>query len=54
MFLNDSYAHTHGKNADFVKSGGALSMKADRVTKLEDLDEKVKWFLFQDGNESAL
>ena len=54
MFFNDRYSHTHGKNADFVKLGDAMGVKADRVTKLEELEEKLKWLLFETREEPAL
>ena len=54
MFFNDRYSHTHGKNADFVKLGHAMGVKADRVTKLEELEKKMEWLLFKTGNEPAL
>jgi acetolactate synthase-1/2/3 large subunit len=54
MFFNDRYSHTHGKNADFVKLGDAMGVKADRVTKLEDLETKLKWLLFETGEDPAI
>lgn len=54
MFFNDRYSHTHGKNADFVKLGDAMGVQADRVSKLEELEAKMKWFLFETGDEPAI
>lgn len=54
MFFNDRYSHTHGKNADFVKLGDAMGVKAERVTNLEDLEAKMKWLLFETGDQPAL
>jgi acetolactate synthase-1/2/3 large subunit len=49
LFYTDRFAHTHQKNADFVKLGEAMGVQAARVTKPEDLKEKLKWLLATDG-----
>jgi acetolactate synthase I/II/III large subunit len=54
LFFNDRFAHTHQKNADFVKLGDAMGVKADRCVKTEDLESKLKWLLFESGDGPAL
>jgi len=49
LFYEDRFSHTHQRNADFVKLAEAMYVKADRVTKLEELEEKMKWLLESDG-----
>ena len=49
LFYEDRYAHTHQKNADFVKLGDAMGVQADRCVKLEDLESKLKWLIESDG-----
>ncbi|KAF2007019.1 acetolactate synthase [Amniculicola lignicola CBS 123094] len=49
LFYGDRFAHTHQRNADFVKLGDAMGIKADRVSKPEELEEKMKWLLATDG-----
>ena len=49
LFFKDRFAHTHQKNADFVKLGEAMGVKADRAVKPEELESKLKWLLEQEG-----
>ena len=49
LFFNDRFAHTHQKNADFVKLGDAMGVQADRVIKPDELESKLKWLLNTDG-----
>ena len=54
LFYEDRFAHTHQRNADFVKLGEAMNVKADRVAKVEDLNEKLEWLLYGSGDGPAL
>lgn len=49
LFYEDRFAHTHQKNADFVKLGHAMGIQADRVIKPDELEKKLKWLLETDG-----
>jgi len=49
LFYEDRFAHTHQKNADFVKLGHAMGIQADRVVKPDELEKKLKWLLKTDG-----
>lgn len=49
LFFKDRFAHTHQKNADFVKLGEAMGVQADRVAKPEELEDKLKWLMNTDG-----
>ncbi|TKA77679.1 Acetolactate synthase catalytic subunit, mitochondrial [Cryomyces minteri] len=49
LFFNDRFAHTHQKNADFVKLGDAMGVQAQRCVKPADLEAKLKWLLATDG-----
>jgi acetolactate synthase-1/2/3 large subunit len=49
LFYEDRFSHTHQKNADFVKLAEAMGVKADRATKPEELEDKLKWLLATDG-----
>ena len=49
LFYEDRFAHTHQKNADFVKLGHAMGIQADRVAKPGELEKKLKWLLETDG-----
>ncbi|KAK0662920.1 Acetolactate synthase catalytic subunit [Lasiodiplodia hormozganensis] len=49
LFFKDRFAHTHQKNADFVKLGDAMGIQADRVLKPEELEDKLKWLMNTDG-----
>ena len=54
LFFEDRFAHTHQRNANFVKLGDAMGVKADRATKPEELEAKLKWLLFESGDGPAL
>ena len=54
LFYEDRFAHTHQRNADFVKVAEAMRVKADRVTKVEELNEKLEWLLYGSGDGPAL
>lgn len=54
LFYEDRFAHTHQRNADFVKLGDAMGVKAKRVAKLEELESAMKWLLFESGEGPAL
>jgi acetolactate synthase-1/2/3 large subunit len=54
LFYKDRFSHTHQKNADFVKLGDAMGVKAQRAVKPEELEEKLKWLLFESGDGPAL
>ena len=54
LFYQDRFSHTHQKNADFVKLGEAMGVKAQRVMKPAELEEKLKWLLFESGDGPAL
>ncbi|KAK3076912.1 Acetolactate synthase, mitochondrial, partial [Coniosporium uncinatum] len=49
LFFNDRFAHTHQRNADFVKLGDAMGVQAQRVVKPAELEEKLRWLLATDG-----
>ncbi|KAF2178816.1 acetolactate synthase [Zopfia rhizophila CBS 207.26] len=49
LFYEDRFAHTHQRNADFVKLGDAMGVQADRVIKPEELEAKLRWLLETDG-----
>jgi acetolactate synthase-1/2/3 large subunit len=49
MFFEDRFSHTHQKNPDFVKLADSMGVKANRAIKPEELEEKLKWLLAQDG-----
>ena len=49
LFYDDRFSHTHQKNADFVKLGDAMGVKADRAVKPEELESKLQWLLNQEG-----
>lgn len=54
LFYKDRFAHTHQRNADFVKLAEAMFVKADRAVKPEELEAKLRWLLFETGDEPAL
>ncbi|GAB7339544.1 hypothetical protein MBLNU457_6154t2 [Dothideomycetes sp. NU457] len=54
LFFNDRFAHTHQRNADFVKLAEAMFVKARRTSKFEDLDKDLKWLLEESGDGPAL
>ncbi|ORX92709.1 Thiamin diphosphate-binding protein [Clohesyomyces aquaticus] len=49
LFYTDRFAHTHQRNADFVKLGDAMGVQAKRVSKPEELEENLKWLIESDG-----
>jgi acetolactate synthase-1/2/3 large subunit len=49
LFFKDRFAHTHQRNADFVKLGDAMGVQAQRVTKPAELEEKLKWLINSEG-----
>jgi acetolactate synthase-1/2/3 large subunit len=49
LFYEDRFAHTHQKNADFVKLSEAMGVQADRCIKPDELEAKLKWLLATDG-----
>ncbi|CAI6340682.1 unnamed protein product [Periconia digitata] len=49
MFYNDRFAHTHQRNADFVKLGDAMGVRAQRAVKPAELEEKLKWLINTEG-----
>ncbi len=54
LFFEDRFAHTHQKNADFVKLGEAMGVQSQRAVKPEELEQKLKWLLFESGEGPAL
>lgn len=49
LFYEDRFAHTHQRNADFVKLGDAMGVQAQRAVKPEELEDKLKWLLSTEG-----
>ncbi|EDU51563.1 IlvB Thiamine pyrophosphate-requiring enzyme [Pyrenophora tritici-repentis] len=49
LFYTDRFAHTHQRNADFVKLGDAMGVQAKRCTKPDELEASLKWLLATDG-----
>ncbi|KAF1812993.1 acetolactate synthase [Eremomyces bilateralis CBS 781.70] len=45
LFYEDRFAHTHQRNANFVKLADAMGLPARRTVKLEDLETDLKWLL---------
>ena len=54
LFYEDRFAHTHQRNADFVKLGEAMGVKSDRLMQIEELNDKLEWLLFGSGDGPAL
>lgn len=54
LFYNDRFAHTHQRNADFVKLGDAMGVPARRVSKIDDLKESLQWLIEGSGEGPAL
>lgn len=54
LFFEDRFAHTHQKNADFVKLAEAMFVTADRAVKPDELEKKLHWLLFETGDKPAL
>ncbi|KAF2280253.1 acetolactate synthase [Westerdykella ornata] len=49
LFYEDRFAHTHQRNADFVKLGDAMGVQAKRCVKPEELVDSLKWLLNSEG-----
>ncbi|KAF4306542.1 putative acetolactate synthase [Botryosphaeria dothidea] len=49
LFFKDRFAHTHQKNANFVKLGEAMGVQAQRVSNPAELEDKMKWLLNTEG-----
>ena len=49
LFYTDRFAHTHQRNADFVKLGDAMGVQAKRCIKPDELEASLKWLLATDG-----
>lgn len=54
LFFNDRFAHTHQRNADFVKLSEAMGVKAQRVSKIDELEDNLKWLIEGSGEGPAL
>jgi acetolactate synthase-1/2/3 large subunit len=54
LFYNDRFAHTHQRNADFVKLGDAMGVSARRCTKIDDLKDSLQWLIEGSGEGPAL
>ncbi|KAG9946840.1 acetolactate synthase, partial [Aureobasidium melanogenum] len=54
LFYNDRFAHTHQRNADFVKLGDAMGVQARRCTKIDDLKDSLQWLIEGSGEGPAL
>lgn len=49
LFYEDRFAHTHQKNADFVKVAEAMGVQAQRCIAPGDVEAKLKWLIESDG-----
>jgi acetolactate synthase I/II/III large subunit len=49
LFYEDRFSHTHQKNPNFVKLAEAMGVKANRAEKPDELEDKLKWLLEQEG-----
>jgi acetolactate synthase-1/2/3 large subunit len=49
LFYEDRFAHTHQRNANFIKLAEAMNVKANRAVKPAELEEKLQWLLDQEG-----
>ncbi|PNS17144.1 Acetolactate synthase, mitochondrial [Sphaceloma murrayae] len=54
LFYNDRFAHTHQRNADFVKLGDAMGVQARRCKTIEELDDSLEWLVNGSGEGPAL
>ncbi|KAI5255684.1 acetolactate synthase [Aureobasidium subglaciale] len=54
LFYNDRFAHTHQRNADFVKLGDAMGVPARRCNKIDDLKDSLQWLIEGSGEGPAL
>ena len=49
LFFDDRFAHTHQRNADFVKLGDAMGVQAQRAVRPDELKSKLEWLLGTEG-----
>jgi acetolactate synthase I/II/III large subunit len=50
LFYKNRFSHTHQKNPDFVAVARGMGAAAEKVDKLEELEDKIKWLLeYKDG-----
>jgi acetolactate synthase-1/2/3 large subunit len=49
LFYEDRFAHTHQRNADFVKLGDAMGVQARRCVKPDELKNSLKWLIESEG-----
>lgn len=49
LFYEDRFAHTHQKNADFVKLAESMGVQAQRCIAPGDVEAKLKWLIESDG-----
>ena len=54
LFYEDRFAHTHQRNADFVKLAEAMGVSAQRVLRPGDLQGALKWLVDESGPGPAL
>lgn len=54
LFYNDRFAHTHQRNADFVKLSEAMNVQARRCSKIGNLEDDLKWLIEGSGEGPAL
>jgi acetolactate synthase-1/2/3 large subunit len=54
LFYNDRFAHTHQRNADFVKLSDAMGVPARRCVKIDDLKDSLQWLIEGSGEGPAL
>jgi acetolactate synthase-1/2/3 large subunit len=49
LFYEDRYAHTHQKNPDFVLLAESMGVQAQRCTRPDEVEEKLKWLIESEG-----
>jgi len=49
LFFEDRFAHTHQRNADFVKLAEAMFVQAKRTIKPADLENDIRWLINTKG-----
>ncbi|KAL1989400.1 hypothetical protein VTN96DRAFT_162 [Rasamsonia emersonii] len=49
LFYEDRYAHTHQKNPDFVMLSQSMGVPAQRCTRPDEVEEKLRWLIESDG-----
>ncbi|GAM88061.1 hypothetical protein ANO11243_060910 [Dothideomycetidae sp. 11243] len=54
LFFNDRFAHTHQRNANFVKLADAMGVQARRCAKIDDLKGSLEWLINGSGDGPAL